>query len=149
MNHATIWAAIDRVAIRLRMTRSGLARHCGMDATAFNKSKRFDKYGKPHWPSCITLSKVMLFAHLSPEEFGRIISEAGDRPPRRLRRHPSAEGNFIPQRYDLSSPPLEGWATPGPARCVAWVVKPGVVRECGISYLVPFVIASGAWRSSK
>ena len=28
MNHATIWAAIDRVAIRLRMTRSGLARHC-------------------------------------------------------------------------------------------------------------------------
>ena len=47
MNHATIWAAIDRVAIRLRMTRSGLARHCGMDA-----------------------------AHLSPEEFGRIISEA-------------------------------------------------------------------------
>ena len=76
MNHATIWAAIDRVAIRLRMTRSGLARHCGMDATAFNKSKRFDKYGKPHWPSCITVSKVMLFAHLSPEEFGRIISEA-------------------------------------------------------------------------
>ena len=50
MNHATIWAAIDRVAIRLRMTRSGLARHCGI--------------------------KVMLFAHLSPEEFGRIISEA-------------------------------------------------------------------------
>ena len=39
MNHATIWAAIDRVAIRLRMTRSGLARHCGMDATAFNKQK--------------------------------------------------------------------------------------------------------------
>ncbi len=76
MNHATIWAAIDMVAIRLRMTRSGLARHCGMDATAFNKSKRFDKYGKPHWPSCITVSKVMLFAHLSPEEFGRIISEA-------------------------------------------------------------------------
>ena len=73
MNHATIWAAIDRVAIRLRMTRSGLARHCGMDATAFNKSKRFDKYGKPHWPSCITVSKVMLFAHLSPEEFGRKV----------------------------------------------------------------------------
>ena len=52
-------------------------------------------------------------------------------------RHPSAEGNFIPQRYDLSSPPLEGWA------------KPGVVRECVISRLFPFVIASGAWRSSK
>ena len=29
----------------------------------------------------------------------------GIRPPRRLRRHPSAEGNFIPQRYGLNSTP--------------------------------------------
>ena len=44
-----------------------------------------------------------------------------------------------------SSPPLEGWATPGPARCVAWVVKPGVVREYGIIHLVPqFVIPAQA-----
>ena len=74
--------------------------------------------------------------------------------------HPSAEGNFVPRRNESqqpysaaeknlgrgsagaavlsvvkgnldrdgnvpSSPPLEGWA------------KPGVVRECGISHLVP------------
>ena len=44
--------------------------------------------------------------------------------------HPSAEGNFIPRRYGLSSPPLEGWR-----------LADGVVRECVISHLVPFVIA--------
>ena len=29
-----------------------------------------------------------------------------------------------------------GGTTPGPARRVAWVVSAGVVRECGIGYLV-------------
>ena len=53
----------------------------------------------------------------------------GIRPPRRLRRHPSAEGNLLRSRCGVSSPPLEGWA------------KPGVVRECRIRHLVPFVIA--------
>ena len=33
----------------------------------------------------------------------------GIRPPRRLRRHPSAEGNLLRSRCGLSSPPLEGW----------------------------------------
>ena len=50
-------------------------------------------------------------------------------------RHPSAEGNFVPRRDEPSSPPLEGW----------WLAA-GVVRDCGIRYLVPFVIASEAWR---
>ena len=40
--------------------------------------------------------------------------------------HPSAEGNFVPRRYGLSSPPLEGWR-----------LADGVVRECVISHLVP------------
>ena len=44
----------------------------------------------------------------------------------------------------LSSPPLEGWATPGPARCVAWVVKPGVVRDCGIIHLLLILCHSRA-----
>ena len=41
-------------------------------------------------------------------------------------RHPSIEGNFIPQRYEPSSPPLEGWR-----------LAAGVVRDCGIGYLLP------------
>ena len=88
---------------------------------------------------------------------------SGDRPPRHADAcHPSAEGNLdrdgtgetAPSVVKgtlgcggnvLSSPPLEGWATPGPARCVAWVVKPGVVREYGIIHLVPqFVIPAQA-----
>lgn len=73
MNHASVWAAVDYVAASNGLSRSGLARACGLDATAFNKSKRIDKYGKLHWPSCITIAKIISFAHISPEEFGRII----------------------------------------------------------------------------
>ena len=40
-------------------------------------------------------------------------------------RHPSIEGNFIPQRYEPSSPPLEGWR-----------LAAGVVRECGFIHLL-------------
>lgn len=47
MTHKHIWAAIDKIALKMGMTCSGLARACGMDPTAFNKSKRISKYGKP------------------------------------------------------------------------------------------------------
>ena len=50
---------------------------------------------------------------------------------------PVVKGNLDRDGNVPSSPPLEGWATPGPARCVAWVVKPGVVRDCGIIHLIP------------
>ena len=64
---------------------------------------------------------------------------SGDRPPRHADAcHPSAEGNLLRSRRGLSSPPLEGWR-----------LAAGVVRECRLGHLVPFVIASGAWRSSK
>ena len=49
-----------------------------------------------------------------------------------LRGTPPQRGTWSSSHHGISSPPLEGWATPGPARRVAWVVKTGVVRECGI-----------------
>ena len=61
---------------------------------------------------------------------------SGDKPPRPAGTPPQ-RGTLFCDRNAPSSPPLEGWATPGPARCVAWVVKPGVVREYGISHLIP------------
>lgn len=73
MTHSGTWAAVDKIAATLGLSCSGLAKKCGMDPTAFNKSKRFSKYGKPHWPSGNTLSKIAAVAHLSPEEFGRIM----------------------------------------------------------------------------
>ena len=64
-----------------------------------------------------------------------------NRPPRHAGAcHPSAEGNFIPQRYEPSSPPLEGWR-----------LAAGVVREYGIGYLLPCHRegVKRPWRSSK
>ena len=49
-----------------------------------------------------------------------------DRPPRRLRQHPSAEGNFFPRRYGLGSPLWRGGTIPGPAKMqFSWVFGPG------------------------
>ena len=73
MTHSHVWAAIDKIAAQMGLSSSGLAKACGLDPTAFNKSKRISKYGKPHWPSGNTLSKIAEFAKLSPEEFGKYI----------------------------------------------------------------------------
>lgn len=51
---------------------SGLAKVCGLDPTAFNKSKRWTQYGKPRWPSANTLAKVISAAGMSDDEFFRI-----------------------------------------------------------------------------
>ena len=75
MTHKHIWAAIDKIALKMGMTCSGLALACGMDPTAFNKSKRISKYGKPHWPSVNTISKITSVAHITHEEFGRIVRQ--------------------------------------------------------------------------
>ena len=64
---------------------------------------------------------------------------SGDRPPRHADAcHPSAEGNFIP-RWERTNAhrTLWGRVVSRPARCIAWVVKPGVVRDCGIIHLIP------------
>ena len=40
LTHGKIWTAIDALARRYGLTPSGLARRAGLDATAFNPSKR-------------------------------------------------------------------------------------------------------------
>ena len=39
-NHESVWGAIDALAARHRLSPSGLAKKSGLDATAFNPSKR-------------------------------------------------------------------------------------------------------------
>ena len=75
LTHASVWAAIDRLANNRCLSRSGLARFCGLDATTFNLSKRFEPSGKPHWPAMITLSKVLDATGVSMTEFGQMCDE--------------------------------------------------------------------------
>lgn len=73
--HSAVWGAIDAVAQNQQMSRSGLARFSGLDATTFNISKRFETSGKPHFPAMNTLIKVLLATGTSMTEFGRICDE--------------------------------------------------------------------------
>lgn len=72
MTHSGVWSKIDKIAATMGLSCSGLAKVCGLDPTAFNKSKRWTQYGKPRWPSANTLAKVISAAGMSDDEFFRI-----------------------------------------------------------------------------
>ncbi len=59
MTHKDIWQAIDNFASMQKMSCSKLAKISGMDATTFNKSKRWSKYGQPRWPSTSSIAKIL------------------------------------------------------------------------------------------
>ena len=59
MTHDELWRAIVKLAASKNMSCSGLANFSGLDATTFNKSKRFSKYGQPRWPSTYSIAKVL------------------------------------------------------------------------------------------
>lgn len=59
LTHSAIWDSIDALAQRHGLTPSGLARIAGLDATAFNKSKRVSKDGRERWPSTESIAKVL------------------------------------------------------------------------------------------
>ena len=54
LTHGKIWTAIDALARRYGLTPSGLARRAGLDATAFNPSKRTTTEGRPRWPTALS-----------------------------------------------------------------------------------------------
>ena len=72
MRHADIWKAVDTLAERNGLSASGLARRAGLDATAFNKSKRANADGSPRWLSTESLSKVLLAVSASLEDFAAL-----------------------------------------------------------------------------
>lgn len=59
LSHGDIWNAIDAIAQRHGLSASGLARLAGLDATAFNKSKRVSKDGRERWPSTESVAKIL------------------------------------------------------------------------------------------
>jgi phage repressor protein C with HTH and peptisase S24 domain len=72
-SHDRIWAAIDALAARNRMSPSGLARRAGLDPTTFNKSKRNAVDGRPRWPSTESIAKVIEATGASIDEFTRLM----------------------------------------------------------------------------
>jgi phage repressor protein C with HTH and peptisase S24 domain len=69
MTHEDLWRAIVKLAASRNMSCSGLAKFSGLDATTFNKSKRFSKYGQPRWPSTYSLAKVLNATGITMSEF--------------------------------------------------------------------------------
>ncbi|MDX2158649.1 MAG: helix-turn-helix transcriptional regulator [Hyphomicrobiaceae bacterium] len=72
LTHEWIWTAIDTLARRHALTPSSLARLAGLDATTFNRSKRFTTEGRPRWPSTESIAKVLEATRTSLDEFAAI-----------------------------------------------------------------------------
>ena len=76
ITHGSIWAAIDGIAARYKLSPSGLARAAGLDATAFNKSKRFTASGRERWPSTESIAKVLKATGADFDEFVNLLISA-------------------------------------------------------------------------
>jgi phage repressor protein C with HTH and peptisase S24 domain len=72
-SHSQIWQAIDRLAEANGMSASGLARAAGLDATAFNKSKRATPQGKPRWPTTESVAKCLDATRTSLSDFAGLV----------------------------------------------------------------------------
>lgn len=80
LTHGQVWSALDRLAARYGLSASGLAKRAGLDATAFNKSKRITPDGRPRWPSTESIAKVLQATGASVEDFTSLLdgtSETG------------------------------------------------------------------------
>jgi phage repressor protein C with HTH and peptisase S24 domain len=77
LSHAQIWKTFDLLAARNGLSPSGLARLAGLDATAFNPSKRFGpgQPGRPRWPSTESLTRVLEATGVSLTEFAALARE--------------------------------------------------------------------------
>ena len=73
LTHGKVWAAIDALARRYRLSPSGLAKRAGLDATAFNLSKRVTPEGRPRWPTTESLAKVLKATGATLDEFVDLV----------------------------------------------------------------------------
>src|SRR3569623_3048111 len=69
LSHSAIWDAIVSLAARHGFTPSGLAKLAGLDATAFNRSKRVSRDGRARWPSTESIAKLLEATNESFETF--------------------------------------------------------------------------------
>lgn len=74
LSHRAIWDGIDGLARRHGHSVSALARLAGLDATAFNVSKRVSKDGRERWPSTESIAKVL---EATGESFDSFLAGTG------------------------------------------------------------------------
>jgi phage repressor protein C with HTH and peptisase S24 domain len=80
LSHETVWAAIEAVARMRGLSLSALAVKAGLDATAFNRSKRRGPVGRAHWPSMETIAKVLVAAEVDFPTFAALAAGQGAKP---------------------------------------------------------------------
>lgn len=73
MTHQELWETITILAHEKNLSCSGLARASGLDPTIFNKSKRTNRDGTPHWPSTYSLAKILDGANIKLLDFARLM----------------------------------------------------------------------------
>jgi phage repressor protein C with HTH and peptisase S24 domain len=76
LTHNQIWTALDRLAVRSKLSPSGLAKKSGLDPTTFNKSKRITPDGRARWPSTESVAKALGATGVSFDAFVSLISDA-------------------------------------------------------------------------
>lgn len=73
MRHNDIWRGLDRLAESHGLSASGLARLAGLDATAFNPSKRISKDGRPRWPSTESVARALAAVGAGLDDLAAVI----------------------------------------------------------------------------
>ena len=74
MGHEDVWRAIDALAAENGLSASGLARRAGLDATAFNPSKRTGPDGRERWPSTESINKVLSATSSGWADFAALVT---------------------------------------------------------------------------
>jgi len=82
LSHAQVWKAIDGLARREEISVSALAVRAGLDATSFNRSKRFGPGDppRPRWPSTESLSRLLQAVGVSLGDFATMAQDTPRRP---------------------------------------------------------------------
>ena len=110
--HDEIWMAMDRLAEAKGLSPSGLARLAGLDATAFNRSKRISPNGKPRWPSTESIAKILdvtdstmsdLFSLMNPQADTKAIPVIGFAALNSGRIAPAKNHDTLPASLNVSS----------------------------------------------
>jgi len=77
LTHKQIWRGLDNLAAKTGMSVSALSKAAGLDATTFNRSKRFTAdETRPRWPSTESIAKVLAVAEVGFEEFALLCGHA-------------------------------------------------------------------------